>query len=294
MANFRPDWESITPEIPDSALGLVRQLKPIQNLVMASLPALGYMLGLPCEKGVGGLGLVFLILCAFCMFAAVRIYEEQSQSGLSNSFDQPLSPGKLYILMFALSLLIVVIGFRQAGLTWAGTFLAFTLYSNGKTNLKHVPIVSTLLFFVTALLAFATGLAAANALYADGLLLGIFFATVFCVGQLCGEIISLHFDKAFDQNSNAVTFGPGRVFSFAFTLLTGAFVLLIILVVGKIVSPMISAPFLGFYVLLALVYLKVGRDSNPQNVLLFQFAYRTLFLVGAVTAFVIKAGRFDC
>jgi 4-hydroxybenzoate polyprenyltransferase len=264
--------------------------RPFESALMIGFPLIGALIGLREWTGVGRLVLHFfvatypLVMYVYCLNSFGGLSHDAINERL---YDNPavtgeVSPNELIGLAFGgafLSGLLYFLWFPRCLVPWLLIVINWTLYSYPRVYAKGRPIAGSLVHFIGGVLQFLLGYAATHPLDRAGLLLGVYFALAFAAGHLNHEVKDFEPDQAAGLHTNAVAFGPRRVFSAAFFIFFAAFVYLLFLSVFRVIAWRYSWPYLAIFFPHLLLHIRAtGRQWTGYD-RTYQFVYRALFVL---------------
>jgi len=273
--------------------------RPIESVLMIGFPLIGMMIALTQWRGLGWLVLKFfvatypLVMYVYCLNFYGGLEHDRGNKRLSGNpaVTGAVSPRELLLLAIGGALVAGVLylwWFPNCLPVWALIIVAWTLYSHPIFYYKARPIAGSVIHFCGGVLQFVLGYAAVRPLSATALLIGVYFALVFTAGHMNHEVKDHDADRAAGLHTNAVIYGPRRMFNIAFILFTFAFGYLAAISTGGVISWALAWPYLAIYPPHLLLHLLsvTGRRTGYNSV--YQVIYRSLFLLAGVALFLTQ------
>ncbi len=234
-----------------------------------------------------------LVMYVYCLNSFGGLEHDRINTRLS---DNPAVTGEVTPHeLIALSLggaffsgLLYYFWFPHCLLPWLLIVANWTLYSHPRIYAKSKPLFGTLVHFVGGVLQFVLGYAAVRPVDLDGVLVAIYFSLVFSAGHLNHEVKDHDPDKEAGLQTNAVIFGPRRMFAVAFLVFTLAFLYLFALSLCGAIAWRYAAPYLAIYPLHLLLHLRATRGDWRGYDRTYQVVYRSLFVIAGVALAVGK------
>ncbi|HEX9986047.1 MAG TPA: UbiA family prenyltransferase [Thermoanaerobaculia bacterium] len=221
-----------------SALRYLRCLRPQDILALQGPPLLGaaFAIGRPSAQDLGPLA----ILIIANVLLVTHIFMLNDWSGLTADFADPNKAARVFTArgvgrremgVLTASLLVVsLLLFSRLGVVALGLSFAVAglsaLYSLPRFNWKGIPLLNSAAHLAGGILHFLLGYSLARPLDGRGLAMAAFFAVVFAAGHLTQEVRDHQGDTVNGIRTNAVVFGPHRVFAASLVLFAMAQVLL--------------------------------------------------------------------
>lgn len=271
------------------ALRYLACLRPVDILVLQGSPLLGAALaiGTPTFRDLAPL----LTLLVANVLLVTHIFLLNDWAGLASDFHDPNKASRVFTargvprrdigLLTAGFLLASLLVFSHLGPVVLGLAVAIAvasaLYSLPRCNWKAKPVLSSLLHLVGGTLHFLLGYCTAHAIDRRGVALAAFFALVFAAGHLTQEVRDHEGDRRTGIRTNAVVFGPRRVFAASlllFALAQGQLALLCL--EGVLPRPFVAL--VAFFPLQLLWSLQALREGlGYASVSRVQMRYRLLY-----------------
>jgi 4-hydroxybenzoate polyprenyltransferase len=276
-----------------SALRYLSCLRPQDILALQGSPLLGaaFAIGRPSVHDLAPLA----ILIVANALLVTHIFLLNDWSGLTADVADPNKTARVFtakgvgrremavltagllgvsLLLFTrLDLLALTLSIAIAALS--------ALYSLPRFNWKGRPLLNSIAHLAGGLLHFLLGYSLARTIDARGLAIGTFFALIFAAGHLTQEIRDHHGDALNAIRTNAVVFGPRRVFVASLLLFSLAQALLLVLVLrGILPRPLLAL--LALFPLQLYWSLQTHRDGlTYASISRLQTRYRALYaLIG--------------
>lgn len=252
----------------------------LQKSVFPASPAvIGFIYSAISLRFAGLLCSALVGLSVLLMFFAVALLSFPAGRGRSAPWKASLA------LLFASGVLALGL-FGAAFWLWVVMLgLSIGLFVE-PIRLARVPVLSTVLVFALILATYSAGAGAAHVVSTNALLLGTYFALLFCAARLVHEVAELNFDNALHRSSNAVAFGVERTFRFSFVVFSFAFGFLLLLTLGGLIRYAFALPFLIAFLVQGLLFLRTRPDD--QSVLVYQFGVRVLYGLAAVVSVALR------
>ena len=153
-------------------------------------------------------------------------------------------------------------------------------YSHPATDAKGTPVLSSCPHLVGGLLHFLLGYSVFQPVDQRGALIGMFFALTFTAGHLNQEVRDYDGDRLNHLRTNAVAFGPKRVFLAGLAMFTLAYADLAILAGAGLVSRALGALALVLYPIHVILTARALRGGLTfDGVSRFQRQYRLLYVL---------------
>jgi 4-hydroxybenzoate polyprenyltransferase len=199
------------------------------------------------------------------------------------------------LCLLAASLLLFLLISPRSFLLAAAVAVLGIFYSHPASNVKSVPIISSLLHFIGGFLHFLLGYAVFSAIDLRGILIGLFFALTFTAGHLNQEVRDFDLDQRIGARTNAVAFGKRANFFAGFVLFTVTYGYLLILAWLGVVPPVLGVLPVVAYPLHTFWSLRALRQGlTRESVMRLQAQYRLVYaLIGVamlVALFIPAAG----
>lgn len=273
--------------------------RPIESCLMIGFPLIGTIIALESWAGIGWLVLKFfvatypLVMYVYCL----NSYGGRSHDLINERLNQnpavtgDVSPRELLALTFGgafASGLLYYLWFPHCLLPWLLIIGNWTLYSHPRIYAKGRPIVGTLVHFVGGVLQFVLGYAAVRPIDTVAVLSGVYFSLVFSAGHLNHEVKDYEPDQAAGLTTNAVMFGPRRMFGIAFAVFTFAFAYLSLLTWRGVIAWHIAWPYLAIFIPHAALHWRATRGQWSGYDHTYQVVYRCLFVAAGVALAVSK------
>lgn len=221
------------------------------GFVMISVPFLGPFLTHPNLSQMVS-RLVFLFTGT--LFSFLSVYAANSYYGFLSDRDNQRFKNVLfesagtYRLITAATLILSL--FFLAAVDWRlpfysiFNFLLWVFYSRPR-GAKGRPILGTLIHFISHISQFQIWVIAVSQVSLRSVELSVYFALLFASGHLIHELKDYEADSAFGIHTNAVFFGPQKVFSFYRLLVAGTFLYLMSLGLFHVFTFGMILPFLA-------------------------------------------------
>lgn len=235
------------------ALRYLSCLRPLDILVLQGSPLLGaaFAIGRPTIDDIDPL--VTLVVANVLLVAHIFLLNDWS--GLSGDTADPNKASGVFtargvarrdIGVLTVGFLVASLAvFNRLGPVTSGLAAAIAalsaLYSLPRFNWKGTPVLNSLTHLAGGLLHFLLGYSVAHEVDGRGLAVASFFALVFAAGHLTQEVRDHDGDRSNSTRTNAVAFGPPRVFFASLALFTLAQVLLLVLSLWGILPRPLSA-----------------------------------------------------
>jgi 4-hydroxybenzoate polyprenyltransferase len=222
-------------------------------LVLQGSPLLGAAFAIHHPTAVNVARLAMLLVAN--VFLMAHIFLLNDWSGLTTDLTDPNKAagvftargvgrnqiGGLAACLLALSLLLFsLLGPITLSLSLAIAILS-ALYSLPRFNWKGRPLLSSAAHLAGGAFHFLLGYSLGNAIDRRGLATAIFFALTFAAGHLTQEVRDHQGDVHNTVRTNAVAFGPRRIFTASVALFTLAYALLLLLALQGILPRPLAA-----------------------------------------------------
>jgi 4-hydroxybenzoate polyprenyltransferase len=275
-------------------------LRPQDVLALQGSPLLGavFAMGRP---SIGDLGPLLILLLANVLLIA-HIFMLNDWSGLAADRADPNKTSRVFTArgvgrteMAALTAALLVLSlllFARLSLEAFGLACAIAIlsgiYSLPRFHWKGRPILSSVIHFGGGMLHVLVGSSIAHRIDGRDLAIATFFALLFTAGHLTQEIRDHHGDTLNGIRTNAVAFGPRRVFVASLLLFALAQLTLLVLARRGLLPPILAAltalfPLQLYWSLEALreklTYASVSRLQTRYRAL---YAVIGVVMVGAV------------
>jgi 4-hydroxybenzoate polyprenyltransferase len=273
--------------------------RPIESCLMIGFPLIGAFIALDSWDSFGWLVLKFfiatypLVMYVYCLNSYGGREHDRVNERLNRNpaVTGEVTPREMLGLTFGgafASGVLYFLWFPHCLLPWMLIIANWTLYSHPAIYAKSKPLAGTTVHFIGGVLQFVLGYAAVRPIDAAAVLIGVYFSLVFSAGHLNHEVKDHDADLAAGLKTNAVVFGPQRMFGVAFAIFTFAFLYLAALVWRGVVDLHLAWPYLAIYVphLVLHVRAKQGYDRK------YQIVYRSLFVLAGVLLAVSKWRAF--
>ncbi|HEX7150526.1 MAG TPA: UbiA family prenyltransferase [Thermoanaerobaculia bacterium] len=274
-----------------SALRYLRCLRPQDVLALQGPPLLGaaFAIGNPSAQYLGPLA----ILIVANVLLVTHIFMLNDWSGLTADFADPNKTARVFTAkgvgrremgVLTASLLVVsLLLFSRLGMVALGLASAIAalsaLYSLPRFHWKGVPLLNSATHLAGGILHFLLGYSVARGLDGRGLAMAAFFALIFAAGHLTQEIRDHHGDALNGIRTNAVVFGPRRVFAASLVLFAMAQVCLLALALQGIL-PRFLVVVTGLFILQLHWSRRALREGlTYAGVCRLQTRYRVLYAV---------------
>ncbi|HPM75745.1 MAG TPA: UbiA prenyltransferase family protein [bacterium] len=273
--------------------------RPIESLLMIGFPLIGLLIGAPDLDGLGRLALKFvvatypLVMYVYCLNSYGGLEHDRINQRLNRNpavtgeVTAKEMIGLIYFGAFV-SGLLYFLWFPHCLVPWLLIMGNWTLYSHPRIYAKARPVFGTTVHLIGGVLQFVLGYAAVRPIDEKGLLIGAYFALVFAAGHLNHEVKDHQPDSEAGLRTNAVVYGPERVFRFAFGVFTVAFVYLLLLAATGVLGWREAAPYLSIYPPHAALHWRAVRGTWTGYDRLYQAAYRLLFVAAGACLFLLK------
>ncbi|MDP8221902.1 MAG: UbiA prenyltransferase family protein [Candidatus Lernaella stagnicola] len=267
--------------------------RPIESCLMIGFPLIGTFIALQAWSGIGLLIVKFfiatypLVMYVYCLnsFGGLEHDRINARLNMNPAVTGEVSPRELVMLSLGgafLSGLLYYFWFPNCLLPWLLIVANWTFYSHPRIYAKSRPIFGTLVHFVGGVLQFLLGYAAARPIDAEGVLIGAYFSLVFSAGHLNHEVKDYEPDQVAGLQTNAVVYGPRRMFSIAFAVFTLAFFYLLILAWHDVIPWRYAGPYLLIYVPHLALHVRATRGEWKGYDRTYQVVYRTLFVLAGL------------
>lgn len=235
------------------ALRYLTCLRPVDILVLQGSPLFGAWCALapPTTQDIAPLALLMVANGLL----VTHIFLLNDWAGHASDFADPNKASRVFTTkgverrdlgLLAAGLLVASLFlFSRLGVVALGLATAIAgasaLYSLPRFDWKGKPILSSLVHLVGGTLHFLLGYSLAHAVDGRGLALGTFFALIFAAGHLTQEVRDHQGDQHSGIRTNAVSFGPRRVFGASLLLFALAQGLLVLLCLeGFLPRPLVA------------------------------------------------------
>jgi 4-hydroxybenzoate polyprenyltransferase len=271
--------------------------RPIESSLMIGFPLIGLFIALDEWNNVFGLIVRFfvatypLVMYVYCLNFYGGLEHDRINQRLSENpaVTGEVSPTELLALTYGgafLSGLLYFLWFPGCMLPWLLILVNWTLYSHPRLYAKSRPFAGTTLHFTGGVLQILLGYAAVRPIGAPALMIGAYYALAFAAGHLNHEVKDYEPDLAAGLRTNAVVFGPQRMFRIAFGVFTVAFLYLLALVWHDVIEFRYAWPYLAIYFPHLLLHWRAVSGEWKGYDRTYQLVYRGLFaLAGVVLAF---------
>lgn len=280
---------------PDKAAALryLSCLRPQDILALQGSPLLGaaFAIGRPSVHDLAPLAILIIANALL----VTHIFLLNDWSGLTADVADPNKTAHVFTakgvgrremaVLTAGLLLVSLLLFTRLGPLALALSIAIAalsaLYSLPRFNWKGRPLLNSITHLAGGLLHFLLGYSLAHTIDPRGLATATFFALIFAAGHLTQEIRDYEGDTLNAIRTNAVAFGPHRVFAASLVLFTLAQALLLLLALQDIVPrPLIAL--LALFPLQLYWSLQTLRDGiTYTSVSRLQTRYRALYaLIG--------------
>ncbi|NLH48375.1 MAG: UbiA family prenyltransferase [Myxococcales bacterium] len=267
--------------------------RPIESCLMIGFPLIGLFIALADWRGIGWLiGKFFiatypLVMYVYCLNSYGGLAHDVVNQRLSGNpaVTGEVSARELLWLAYGgvfFSGLLYFLWFPHCLLPWLLIIGNWTLYSHPAVYGKSLPLVGTFLHLIGGVLQFLLGYAAVRPLDRTSLLIGAYFALVFAAGHINHEVKDYEPDCTAGLRTNAVVFGPRRMFSFAFFLFAFAFAYLSVLSLAGVIAFRFAWPYLAIFFPHLLLHWRAVRGEWTGYDRTYQIVYRTLFVIAGV------------
>jgi len=278
--------------------------RPVEATLMIGFPLIGMFLGLSAWHQVGWLLLKFyiatypLVMYVYCLNSYGGLEHDRINQRLSDNpaVTGEVTPFELLILTYGgafFSGLLYFLWFPGCLFPWLLIIFNWTLYSHPSIYAKARPITGTSIHFLGGILQFLLGWGAVHSIDGHSILIAIYFSLIFSAGHLNHEVKDHDPDKAAGLTTNAVAFGPEKVFSFAFGVFTFAFFYLLILSLFKILAWRYALPYLAIYPFHLLLHRQATHGAWTGYNRMYQVVYRTLFVTAGAILVLAKWWSLD-
>ncbi len=275
----------------DYALRYLSVLRPLDILVLQGSPLLGaaFAIGRPTLQDVGPLA----TLMVANVLLVTHIFMLNDWSGLTGDFADPNKAAHVFtargvgrrdIGVLTAGLLVVsLVVFSRVGLFAFGLAAAIAassaLYSLPRFNWKGRPGLNSLAHLAGGILHFLLGYSMAHAIDGRGLAVATFFALIFAAGHMTQEVRDHEGDTINGIRTNAVVFGPRRVFGASLVLFALAQILLLLLSLQGILPRPLFALVVLFPLQLHWSLQTLREGLTYASVSRLQTRYRVLYAV---------------
>jgi 4-hydroxybenzoate polyprenyltransferase len=274
-----------------SALRYLSCLRPQDILALQGSPLLGaaFAIGRPSIHDLGPLAILILANALL----VTHIFLLNDWSGLTADVADPNKTARVFTakgvgsremaVLTAGLLLVSLLLFSRLGMPALALAIAIAalsaLYSLPRFNWKGRPLLNTVAHLAGGLLHFLLGYSLAHAINGRGLATATFFALIFAAGHLTQEIRDHHGDTLNAIRTNAVAFGPKRVFAASLLLFTIAQAILLVLTLEGILPRPLAALLALFPLQLYWSLQTLRRGLTYTNVSRLQTRYRALYAI---------------
>ncbi len=299
MTDTNATFNSITGGV---AIRYLSCLRPLDILVLQGPPLLGIAFA------IGRLSVQDVIPLAALMIANVllvtHIFMLNDWSGLTSDFADPNKASRVFTtrgvgrrdmgvmaagLLVASLLIFSLVGALALGLAVAIAALS-ALYSLPRFNWKGRPVLNSMTHLAGGILHFLLGYSMAAPIDRRGLTVATFFALIFAAGHMTQEVRDHEGDALNGIRTNAVVFGPRRVFVASLVTFALAQILFVWLCIQSIL-PLPLAALVALFSLQLYWSLQALREGlTYATVSRVQTRYRILYAavgLAMVTALVI-------
>lgn len=273
--------------------------RPTEASMMVGFPLIGLLIGLRDWESAGLLVFKFfiatypLVTYVYCLNSLGGLEHDRHNARLR---DNPVVSGKISLtelkwLIYGgafFSGLLYFLWFPSCVVLWLLIMGNWTLYSHPRIYAKARPYAGTILHFTGGILQFMLGYVVVRSWDLSGILIAVYFALTFAAGHLNHEVKDHDADKEADLRTNAIVFGPERVFSFAFNMFTFAFAYLLTLSVGGVLSWRYSLPYLVVYPFHYYLHRQATTGEWSGYDKKYQMQYRFLFVFAGVFLVLLK------
>ncbi len=267
--------------------------RPIESSLMIGFPLIGTMIALPAWQGVGWLVIKFfiatypLVMYVYCLNSFGGIEHDRLNYRLNENpaVTGEVTPAELKWLAQGgafVSGLLYFFWFPYCLLPWLLIIANWTLYSHPRIYAKAWPVFGTTLHFIGGVLQVLLGYAAVQPTGCGAILIAVYFSLVFSAGHLNHEVKDHDPDRAAGLLTNAVVFGPERMFSIAFGVFTFAFVYLLVLAVAAVLPWRLALPYLAIYPFHYVLHRRATTGGWRGYDRTYQMIYRALFLLAGL------------
>ena len=280
----------------DDALALARAVRFGEAVLMVGFPTAAGVLGMTAATKENLLRLVPVLAAAVPI--ALSIYAFNTAVGFADDIhdpkfaSNPLHRGRVRRrTLFVLTGVGAAAGFLVLGLRTPGIlptvitlWLVWLVYSHPR-GLKGRPVLPTMAHLVAGCLMFLVPYGAERPLDARGIALALFFGLALASGHANHEALDEPADRAAGVTTFAVRAGRRRAVDLNLVLAGIAYLLLAAATLGRLIEPVVAAPFLAA----AVVHLGAGRllfhgTPSTGDLQRYRTVYRTAFALATVLA----------
>jgi len=273
--------------------------RPIESSLMIGFPLIGTFIALEQWAGIGWLVLKFfiatypLVMFVYCFNSYGGLEHDRINRRLNTNpaVTGEVTPTELLRLTYGgafFSGLLYFLWFPNCLLPWLLIIICWTFYSHPKVYAKARPIAGTTIHFIGGVLQFLLGYAAVQPLSGRAITIAVYFSLVFAAGHLNHEVKDYEPDKEAGLRTNAIVFGPERVFFFAFGVFTFAFAYLLALSFGGVLSWRYALPYLAIYPIHYMLHQRATSGEWTGYDRTYQVVYRSLFVIAGMALVALK------
>jgi 4-hydroxybenzoate polyprenyltransferase len=263
--------------------------RPLESALMIGFPLIGALIALGEWRDIGLLLARFfvatypLVMYVYCLNSYGGVAHDRGNARLNGNpaVTGEVSPRELVDLAYAgafVSGLLYSLWFPRCLIPWLLILANWTIYSHPALYAKGKPIAGSLVHFAGGVLQFLLGYAAVRPLDRRAAALGVYFALAFAAGHLNHEVMDFEPDRAAGLRTNAVAFGPRRMFAVAFGIFALAFAYLLVLTIAGWISWRYSWPYLAIFFPHLLLHARATAGEWTGYDRTYQAVYRALFV----------------
>ena len=267
---------------------LFQQLKNVRYgevILLLGSPFLGVFLSLNSWSDFDLYSFILFCFATFILIAHVYTFNDWAgyNTEVACQQDTRLINPKLTLFLsvvFAVLSVLLYLKISLSNFFIAGALIGLSfLYSDPHLKFKSVPVVSSLIHILGGTLLFLSGYFVFDSFSVKGLLLGFYFALVFCGGHLTHEIIHFSNDLVSGLKTNAIKFGKVKSFMASFIIFSLSSVYLVILITrGLFPFSLIYVIALVYILYVYLFLLTFRKGLNWQALIMFRRGYRILYV----------------